>query len=78
MKINLNQAEIHRAILEYVGAQGITLSEKQTSVQLTAGRGQNGFYADIEIEDAAENTPDTEEIFGGSNVAEDDQALDLE
>jgi len=49
MIINLKEAEIHKALAEFVGNQGIDLTNKTVEVKLTAGRTANGFTAQIEI-----------------------------
>ena len=74
MDIHLNQIEIYTAIEEYISNQGIDLSQKQTDISLTAGRGPKGHYADIAIsnkgegkvnpftaDDAVEDKPDSDE-----------------
>ena len=49
MKINLNHDEINEAIVNWVAKQGIDLTDKETVVELTAGRGINGNSASIDI-----------------------------
>ena len=50
MRITLNQNEIEQALRNYVAGQGIELRDKQVEVTLTAGRGANGFYAELSIQ----------------------------
>jgi len=49
MQITLNQQEIEKAIISYVGQQGIAITGKNVSVSLSAGRGENRMSATIEI-----------------------------
>ena len=56
MKLELNQAEIEMALIEYVGSQGISISDKSITVDMVAGRGVNGFTAHITIERTPANT----------------------
>ena len=52
MKVMLNDAEIKVALVDYVVGQGIDVSGKEVVVDMTAGRGENGFSANIDIVDA--------------------------
>jgi len=49
MQITLNQAEIEKAIIAFVGEQGISITGKNVAVTLTAGRAPNGMSASIDI-----------------------------
>lgn len=49
MKMTLNHEEINEAIVDWVAKQGIDLSDKETTVELTAGRGSNGNSAAIDL-----------------------------
>jgi len=49
MKMTLNHEEINEAIVDWVAKQGIDLADKETTVELTAGRGTNGNSASIDI-----------------------------
>ena len=49
MKMTLNHKEINEAIVDWVAKQGIDLADKETTVELTAGRGTNGNSASIDI-----------------------------
>jgi hypothetical protein len=49
MQITLNQDEIEKAIITYVGNQGISITGKNVDVTLVAGRGPNGMSATIDI-----------------------------
>jgi hypothetical protein len=55
MKIHLQEQELKTAIEEYISNQGIDLSQREIDIQLTAGRGTRGHYADIEIVEHQEN-----------------------
>ncbi len=57
MDITLNHEEISVAITNYVGNQGINLENKETKVDLTAGRGGNGYSATIAITDPVPQKP---------------------
>jgi len=71
MKIHLNQCEIEEAITDFIANKGLDLSNQVTNIELTAGRGSNGHYADIDLDDrveiergdTADNNPfDTDEM----------------
>lgn len=49
MRIHLNEVELHSAVRNFVTESGLDLSGKDVTVQLTAGRGANGHYAEILI-----------------------------
>ena len=49
MKMTLNHEEINEAIVDWVAKQGIDLADKETTVELTAGRGTNGNSASIDF-----------------------------
>ena len=49
MKMTLNHEEINEAIVDWIAKQGIDLADKETTVELTAGRGSNGNSASIDI-----------------------------
>jgi len=49
MKIEIEQAEIETAIIEYVASQGLPIKAEQAEVDLKAGRGENGMTATISI-----------------------------
>ena len=51
MKVMLNDSEIKKALVNYVVSQGIDISGKEVVVDMTAGRGENGFSANIDIVD---------------------------
>ena len=58
MRITLNQAEIEQALRQYAVSQGIDIQGKQVEVSLTAGRGPNGFSAELNIQ--MKDCPDAE------------------
>ena len=84
MKIHLDERELKIAIKEYIGNQGIDLSQREISISLTAGRGDRGHYADIELmehkadpsedpfNEASETDPDT-----GQEPSPDDSVIDF-
>ena len=49
MQITLDHQEIEKAIIEYVEHQGITLTGQNTEVTMIAGRGTNGYSANVRI-----------------------------
>jgi hypothetical protein len=49
MQVTLNQAEIEKALINYVGQQGISITGKNVDVTLVAGRSPNGMTASINI-----------------------------
>lgn len=53
MNINLKQSEIESAIQGYINAQGISLHNKDVSINFTAGRKNSGLSAEVTIEDSA-------------------------
>lgn len=54
MQIKLKQAEIERAIRAYVTHMGVSLAGKDVKIDFTAGRGETGLVADVDIEEAAD------------------------
>jgi 6-phosphogluconolactonase/glucosamine-6-phosphate isomerase/deaminase len=79
LKINLNEKEIHQAIIEFIGSEGIDLSEKQVNIELTAGRKPNGFYADVEIGEPDDSQTEVPTFAADENIGteEDQPALDI-
>lgn len=57
MKIQLVQAEIEEALHDYIQKQGISLKGKTMSIAFTAGRGNNGMTADLDIEPVRDMLP---------------------
>lgn len=49
MKIELQNDEIEEALVAYVAGQGIDIADKEISVDMTAGRGPNGYTASITL-----------------------------
>lgn len=49
MDITLNQKEIETAIKEFIGNEGINISNKLVEISLTAGRSPNGHSASVTI-----------------------------
>lgn len=57
MQITLNQQEIEKAIISYVGNQGIAITGKHVSVSLSARRGEDRMSATIDISNDEPNAP---------------------
>ena len=55
MQISLRQAEIEKAVVDYIADQGITIAHKEITVNFTAGRGENKLSAEINIEPLGSN-----------------------
>ena len=53
MQITLNNVEIQEAITSYIATQGINLVDKVTDVTFTAGRGEKGYSATVDIKPKA-------------------------
>lgn len=49
MIITLNDKEITDALIQYVDTMGVNTSGKEVTVDMTAGRGSNGYKAEITI-----------------------------
>lgn len=62
MRITLNQSEIEQALRQFVSSQGIDIQGKQVEVSLTAGRGINGFSAELTIQ-SKDCVADGDEIY---------------
>ena len=62
MRITLNQSEIEQALRQFVSSQGIDIQGKQVEVSLTAGRGINGFSAELTIQ-SKDCAADGDEIY---------------
>ena len=52
MQIILKQRDIEAAVKAFVVAQGISLTNKSTEINFTAGRKETGISVEIDIEDA--------------------------
>lgn len=57
MQVKLKQSEIVAALKMYISQQGISLNNKDVEVTFTAGRGDTGITADLDIEDKTEAAP---------------------
>jgi len=62
MDITLNDKEIKKALVDYVQRQGLDIKKCETSVNISAGRGDKGISATIEISEPVK-TEVTEEIL---------------
>lgn len=60
MQITLNQAEIETAIKKYVNDQVVIREDQDITIDLKAGRGPEGFTANIEIVPAGSVKPSPE------------------
>jgi hypothetical protein len=49
LSITVDAEAIRDALVAYVAAQGLSLKGKDVDVSITAGRGSNGFSANIDI-----------------------------
>lgn len=50
MKLHLDEKELKESITQYISRDlGIDLSQREIDIQLVAGRGKNGHYANIEL-----------------------------
>lgn len=49
MQIQLQHDEIEAALVEFIATQGFPLEGKKVSVEMKAGRGDNGYTAVISI-----------------------------
>lgn len=61
MQITIDDKEIKEAIYDFVGKQGITITNKKLSIAMVAGRGPNGYSATVSINDASHTEEEEEE-----------------
>lgn len=84
MQIRLGEQELHTAIADYIQNRGFVLKPTETfEISLTAGRGENGFYADVDVVANTDHTsvdmpPPVEPDQNDTNIVENQQALDLD
>lgn len=52
MEINLKQPELFKAIRQYLESQGFNTRGKEVTINVSGGRGNNGAWAAISIEDS--------------------------
>ena len=57
MQIILNQTEIEQALVSYIATRLAINDGQEIVVEMTAGRGADGYRATVEIKDAAAATP---------------------
>ena len=76
--ITLDDNDIRTALVQFVGNEGVSLKDKDTTLTITAGRKGRGYSAEIAINDrdgTVPNKPDpikeTEEDSEEDNEAED-------
>ena len=62
MRITLIQDEIEVALKEYVANQGISISNKEIEIDITAGRGANGITASLDIVEVAKKKASVEVV----------------
>jgi len=79
MQIQLIQSEIEEALVAYIANQGIDLSDKTISVEMTAGRGGNGHTAQISIVkgEGASNVVSLSDSSNDEDESEDEDAKPL-
>jgi len=65
MRITLIQDEIEVALKEYVANQGISISNKEIEIDITAGRGANGITASLDIVEVAKKKASVEVVNRG-------------
>lgn len=53
MLIQLKQNEIEAALRMFISSQGINLTGRKVDIFFTAGRGNNGLTADLDIQEVA-------------------------
>ncbi len=53
MLIKLKQSEIEEALRDFIVKQGFNLDRKTVDISFTAGRGDSGMTADLDIQDTA-------------------------
>jgi hypothetical protein len=72
MQITLNQDEIEKAIITFVGNQGISITGKHVDVTLIAGRAPNGMSASINIsnDDVPSQAPTPRKLVPASTIVE--------
>ena len=79
MQISLRQAEIEKAVVDYIADQGITIAHKEITVTFTAGRGENKLSAEINIEPLGSNfIAQVEESIGEYTVQEEASPAEAE
>jgi hypothetical protein len=71
MKINLDELELKTAVREFIANQGISIQDKDISIELIAGRGTNGHRAEVEIVPAGSEANTAEE----AEVSDDEPAV---
>lgn len=79
LTILLDQNAIEEALTNYIGETtlGVDLSQKEVSIKLTAGRGGNGFRAEVLIasrELTAEEEAENDTVESPLSVADDSEA----
>lgn len=67
MNIHLNEPELKEAIERFIESQGFDLSNRTVNINLTAGRGGRGHYADITL---TSDATVEEDPFAESTVAD--------
>jgi len=88
MQLRIDETEIHEAISDWISKEGLALEGKKVEIDMTAGRGTTGHYADITITrddvvaSAQEETPfkSNAELAADENTGteEDQPALDMD
>lgn len=73
MKIHLNETELKQAIEQFIDNQGIDLSQREISIELTAGRGARGHYADIHLAQPGQEIDDNPFVEDDSKASKEDK-----
>ncbi len=63
MLIKLKQSEIEEALRDFIVKQGFNLDRKTVDISFTAGRGDSGMTADLDIHDAASGTAQCSPVY---------------
>lgn len=84
LTILLDQLAIEEALTNYIGETtlGVDLSQKEVSIKLTAGRGGNGFRAEVliasrdsDVEEESENDAEESPLPAADETETDEPAL---
>ena len=68
MKLHLDQTDLFKAVRLFIEDEGISLSGREIDIEMKAGRGDRGHYADIRIrKDGVEATSEDPFIDDGAD-----------
>lgn len=62
MNLTLNDAEIKKALTNFIATEGINIDHKKVTVTLIAGRGEKGHSAEIAISEMTTQTADVSKV----------------